>query len=113
MSVVHRTLIVFLLLLVQVLTPYSIKRMNGGCPCGCAAFVCYCCGGVERSDDVDAFSTCRCKPEKESFELLPFLPLPTFDGFFIPTGAGAVVFSIPGVPLPGYYEPPVRPPPFS
>ena len=26
------------------LTPYSVKKLGGGCECGCREFICYCCG---------------------------------------------------------------------
>jgi hypothetical protein len=113
MSVVPRALVVILLLTAQFLMPCSIKRMNGVCRCGCSEFMCYCCRGAESSNRLDAFSACRCKSENESFELSPFLPLHLFDGLWILTRSGTPLSKICGMPLPGFYEPPVRPPPLS
>jgi hypothetical protein len=107
----NRKVVMLVLAAVYFLTPYSVKRMSVPCECGCRELICLCCGNPENFGDVTSFSECRCNISDESYTSSPAISLPPFKMAVVFYGVGAVFYLTHGSALPGYKEPPMKPPP--
>ena len=107
----YRKVFMLVLAAVYFLTPYSVKRMTVPCECGCRELICLCCGNPENFGDVTSFSECRCDVSDESYTQSPVMSLAAFDAAMTFYEVGPVLSFIGGSALPGYKEPPMKPPP--
>jgi hypothetical protein len=94
-----------------ILTPYLITNINTRCQCGCQEFICYCCKPSTNYGDVASLSECECNMIDESY-----VQTPVIVAYFLEMGF--ILDRVPQVPscekdsiLPGYKEPPMKPPP--
>jgi len=102
---------ILLIVVLHCLTPYSINKVNVDCQCGCREWPCYCCRTPENSCDVTAVSKCKCDIYDESYTQSPaVIAYPLTMGFLLDR-MGYVVHFNNDLALPGYKEPPMRPPP--
>jgi hypothetical protein len=91
-------------------TPYTVKRMNGGCTCGCAEFICHCCRSAEHPCDMTPEMECNEDTIDESYEQGPTLTAHVFqlavtlDPVGMPDSSGG------GSALAGYRDPLMKPP---
>jgi len=103
--------ITLVILIIYFLTPYSIKKVSVRCQCGCQEFICYCCENAENFGDLTSLSDCKCNIIDE-FYAQPegtFAYSSKMDSILdqidhlIDDGSDST--------LPGYKEPPMKPPP--
>jgi hypothetical protein len=107
-------ILIFIVMVVYFLTPYSVKRVSVTCECGCREFICYCCINVEDFGDATSYSKCRCAGSDESYYTQPPTivsgPVEIRDRL---DGAGSVLPSDIDSALPGYVKPLLKPPPVA
>lgn len=109
----HKILI-FIIMVVYFLTPYSVKTVSVTCECGCGELICYCCINVKDFGDVTSYSRCRTHVSDESYYTQP--PTIVSDLFEIRDildVAGSVLSSDIDSALPGYVKPLLKPPPVA
>jgi hypothetical protein len=102
--------LILMVALIYCLTPYTVKRMNGGCTCGCQEFICYCCRSAEHPCNMTPAMECNDNTIDESYEQDPALTVHAFQlavtldplGMSDPPGGGSAVS--------GYRDPPMKPP---
>ena len=96
--------------LIYCLTPYTMKRINGGCRCGCQEFICYCCRGAEPCGNAASVMECGEGGDDESFEQPPAMTVPVFQLVVMLDHLGGAYSPGTGSALPGYKQPPMKPP---
>jgi len=102
---------ILIIVIVYFSTPYSIKNINVHCQCGCQEFICYCCKNPENFGDVTSFSECKCDIVDESYVQSPTIISYSFEIGIILDQIGNVLNYDNDSTLPGYEEPPMKPPP--
>ena len=111
--VMIRKLGILILLLVYFLTPYSIKRLDSGCTCGCGEFICSCCKTTQHLKNTPCFTTYDCRGGDEQYEQSPSITESVFGPAIILHSIGNVHCFNKGEVLPGYRRPPMKPPPLT
>jgi len=107
-------ILIFIVMVIYFLTPYSVKRMSVSCECGCRELICYCCINVQDFGDVTSYSKCRCPVNDESYYTQP--PTIVSDLFEIRNildAAGNILSGDMDSALPGYVRPLLKPPPIA
>ena len=108
-----RKIAILLIVVIHFLTPYSINKLNVDCQCGCREWPCYCCRGVENSCDEASVRACRCDIDDDPYVQSPAVIARHLRIRLHLDRMGHVVHSNNGFTLPGYKEPPMKPPPTS
>lgn len=107
--VLRRTTLV--ILIIYFLTPYSIKNVSVRCQCGCQEFICYCCKNPVNFGDETSFSECQCDMTDEFYAQSEGAIAYSFKMDSILDQIASMVGCNDGSILPGYKEPPMKPPP--
>ncbi len=110
-KIMTRKSAILIIIILYFLTPFSIKIMNSSCQCGYREFTCYCCKNQQNFCGVTSFSECQCPIDDESYAQPPAvveyptqtLPILGSTGFLMSGNNGLI--------LPGYQQPPMKPPP--
>ena len=111
-SDIIRRIPILIFTLIYFLTPYSIKRLNSGCACGCEEFICSCCKATQHLKNSPCFTTYNCRGGDEQYEQSPSVT-ESFFGSAVIHPIGNVLFFTKGEVLPGYKRPPMKPPPLT
>jgi hypothetical protein len=106
-----RNSVVLLIVVIHCITPFSIKKVNVDCQCGCREWPCTCCRTSENSCDVTSVSKCRCDIHDESDIQSPATLADSPVMGFPLDRIGHVNHSNAELTLPGYEKPPMKPPP--
>ena len=103
--------LILMIVVIYFLTPYSIKNINVRCQCGCQEFICCCCKNQENFGDVTSFSECQRDIMDEFYDQPSAVPAYSFKMSFILDQLDHLVDYDNGSTLPGYKNPPMKPPP--
>ncbi len=106
-----RKLSALIFILVYSLAPYSLIGLNNGCKCGCNEFICTCCQKAQHPKDKVCFTEYDCSLDDDSYEQPPATGVSFFRLTLIPILLGYIDSWDNGIPLPGYRNPPMKPPP--
>ncbi len=104
-----KTLIVAMAV-IYCLTPCTVKRMNGGCICGCEEFICHCCRSAEHPCDMTPEMECNDDTIDESYEQGSTLTVYAFQLVVTLDPVGMSESPGGGSTLVGYRDPPMKPP---
>ena len=109
-----RKSVALFIVVIHFLAPYSmnlIKNTNVYCQCGCGEWPCYCCQNSENSCEGTSVSRCKCGFNDDSDIQSPAtLAHPPVMGFALDR-MGHIICSNSDLTLPGYKDPPMKPPP--
>lgn len=103
-------ILIVTVIVIYCLTPYTMRQMNGGCRCGCQEYICYCCRSAEHFGDMAPVMECSENTSDESFEQSPAMTVYASQLAVILDQLGGVHSPEIGSALPGYKEPPMKPP---
>jgi hypothetical protein len=104
---------ILVFIFIYFLTPYSIKRLDSGCACGCGEFICTCCTKAHHLKNTPCFAEHSCSAEDESYEQSPSMTESFFTLTIILRPIDNVRWLKGGAALPGYRRPPMKPPPLA
>jgi len=106
-----RKSLVLLIVVIHCITPFSIKKVNVECQCGCREWPCSCCRTSENACDVTSVTKCKCHIYDDSYAQSPAFIAYPFTVEFPLDRMSYVVHPNNDSTLPGYKKPPMKPPP--
>ena len=91
--------------------PVPVERTHVSCGCGCGEFTCSCCVAPQNCGDGAAYKPCRCNIHDEVYEPFPTIASPLFRVVNPVYKIGTVLCNSTESALPGFKDPPMKPPP--